>query len=313
MDRERARRDLWGAYVTIPTIFNETDFSLDLGGISEHIRFLLAGGLGRDNAVILSGGAAGDFSTMTFEERLQVTERVVAEADGKIPVVMGAQTASTLELIRLAKAAERLGAEYIQVSPPFYFTHTEEDFYEFVRAGSEATNISIVIYNTFWTSTNVSLRIVERLAELSNVVGLKWATPRTDALEFECVITTFRDRFCVIDNQVQFASSHMMGARGFEAHPVCYWPEWSVRFWELLQNRQYDKAQEEIVRVAMPFYTLWTEMEQFTAGDGYLDKLCMELIGLKGGPCRPPTRDLREQFREKARQMMRGAGVPRVQ
>ena len=61
---------------------------------------------------------------MTFEERLQVTERVVQEAAGKIPVIMGAQTASTLELIRLAQAAERLGAEYVQVSPPFYFRHT---------------------------------------------------------------------------------------------------------------------------------------------------------------------------------------------
>ena len=119
-----------------------------------------------------------------------------------------------------------------------------------MRAATEATSIGIVIYNTFWTSTNVSLRIVERLAELPNVVGLKWAIPRTDALEFECVISTFRDRFCVIDNQVQFVSSRMMGARGFEAHPVCYWPEWAVRFWQLLETKQYVTAQEEIVRVA---------------------------------------------------------------
>ena len=31
----------------------------------------------------------------------------------------------------------------------------------------------------------------------------------------------------------------------------------------------------------MPFYKLWIEIEKnFTSGDGYLDKLCMELIGL---------------------------------
>ena len=59
-------------------------------------------------------------------------EAVVGEADRRIPVAMGAQTTSTLELRRLAKAAERAGAEFIQVSCPFHFAHTEGDFYEFV-------------------------------------------------------------------------------------------------------------------------------------------------------------------------------------
>ena len=312
MDRERAVRDLWGAYVTIPTIFREPDLELNLAAMQQHIRFLLAGGLSRENAVFLSGGAAGDFSTMTFEERLQVAEAIIEAAAHRIPVVLGAQTTSTRELVRLAQAAERLGAAYIQVSPPFYFTHTEQDFYEFVLAASEAANVGIVVYNTFWTSTNVSLGMVERMAELPNVVGLKWATPRTDAMEFERVISTFKGHLCVIDNQIQFALSHMMGARGFEAHPICYWPEWGVRLLQLLEDRKYPEAQAEILRVAAPFYTLWTEMEQLPSGDGYLDKLCMELIGLEGGPCRPPTRDLREQFRDSARRMLLESGAPRV-
>jgi len=298
--------------VTIPTIFQEGSLEVDVPAIRAHVRFLLTGGLCAENAVFLSSGAAGDFSTMTFEERVLVAETIVDEVAGRVPVVVGVQTTSTRELVRLAQAAERLGAEYIQISPPFYFNHTEEDFEEFVRAAAEAADVGIVIYNTFWASSGVSLGMVERLAELPNAVGLKWATPRTDAMEFERVIATFKDRFCVIDNQVQFASSHMMGARGFEAHPICYWPQWGVDLWRLLQERRYAEAQEQIVRVAIPFYALWTEMEQFTAGDGYLDKLCMELIGLKGGRCRPPTRDLRDEFRDKARRMLVAAGVPGV-
>jgi len=312
MDRDAAIRRLHGAYVTVPTIFRNEDLELDLHAIHEHVRFLLEGGLCVENAAFLSGGAAGDFSTMTLEERVRVAETIISAAEGKVPAIMGAQTTSTRELITLARAAEQVGAEYIQVSPPFYFSHTEEDFSEYVKAAAEAADVGIVIYNTFWTSGNISLRMMERLAELPNVVGLKWATPRTDAMEFERVITTFADRLCVIDNQVQFVSSHMMGARGFEAHPICYWPEWGVRFWRLLQSQQYVEAQHEILRVVVPFYVLWTEMEQHTSGDGYLDKLCMELVGLRGGRCRPPTRDVSDQFRDKARQMLLDAGVPGV-
>ena len=67
-----------------------------------------------------------------------------------------------------------------------------------------------------------------------------------------------------------------------------------------------------LVEEAMPFYKLWVEIEKnYTSGDGYLDKLCMELIGLPSSRCRPPTRDVRERYRGEALEMMQATGVPR--
>lgn len=57
---------------------------------------------------------------------------------------------------------------------------------------------------------------------------------------------------------------------------------------------------------------LWKEIEYHTGGDDYLDKLCMELVGLGASRCRPPTRDLRQQFRAKAHTMLIDAGVPGI-
>jgi dihydrodipicolinate synthase/N-acetylneuraminate lyase len=194
MDFERAKKRLEGCYITVPTMFRDPDLELDLGATRRNVRFLLDRGIDAEYGTLLAGGAAGDFSTMTFDERVQIAEAVVAEAGAKVPVAMGAQTTSTRELIRLAKAAERVGAEFIQVSCPFYFTHTEEDFFEYVAAAAGAADIGIIIYNTFWTSAAVSLKLVERLAAIPNVVGLKWATPRTDAMEFEDVVSSFAER-----------------------------------------------------------------------------------------------------------------------
>ena len=53
-------------------------------------------------------------------------------------------------------------------------------------------------------------------------------------------------------------------------------------------------------------------MEKYTSGDGYLDKLCLECIGFSSSRERPPTRDVRELFREKTRQMLIASGVPNV-
>ena len=249
---------------------------------------------------------------MSFDERLRVAEAIIEEADGRIPVVMGAQTANTRELVSLVRAAERLGAEYVQVSPPYYYMHTEEDFYEYAVAAAEAADIGILVYNTFWTSQSVSLEMIERLCELPNLVGLKWAVPTANFMESEQVISRFAERLCIIDNQLRFVTSHILGARGIEVHICNYWPQWGVRLWNLLGNSKYVEVQKELVRVAMPFYSLWKEMMQYTGGDGYLDKLCMELVGLPSSRCRPPTRDVRDKFRERARQMLIESGVPGI-
>lgn len=317
MDPEQAKAKLRGCYVTIPTPFEDLPgFPVDERALRRYVRFLIDNGLEGNYATFLAGGAAGDFSTMTFEERRRVASVVIDEVGGRAPVAMGAQTTSTLELVRLAETAQALGADFIQISCPFYFEHGEADFEEFVRAGAAAApEVGIIVYNTFWTSTGLSFGLVERLADVPNIVGLKWATPRTDAMEFEDVTSHFSDRYTIIDNNLFFAFSAMpaLGARAFEAHLCNFWPEWGIKLVEEAAAGNYAEIGRMMVEEAMPFYKLWVRIEKdFTSGDGYLDKLCMELVGLPSSRCRPPTRDVRETYREETREMMRAIGVPRL-
>ena len=39
----------------------------------------------------------------------------------------------------------------------------------------------------------------------------------------------------------------------------------------------------------------------------------MELVGMPSSRCRPPTRDIRERYRQEAIQMLIESGTPRVQ
>jgi len=314
MEFESLKKRLEGCYVTVPTMFRDSDLGLDLNATRRHVRFLMDRGINEDNAVLLAGGAAGDFSTMALDERISVAKAIVEEVDGKIPVAMGAQTTNTMELCRLVKSAQDLGADFVQISPPFYFEHTEDDFYEFVQSAAEtATEIGIIIYNTFWTSNNVSTNLVDRLSKIPSVVGLKWATPRSDSMEFETVCTRFSERFTIIDNNLLFTISFMMGARAIEMHPCNYWPEFGITMLEDLRGSRFKKVQKDMIDKVMPFYKLWTKIEsEFTSGDGYLDKLCMELVGLPSSRCRPPTRDIRNRWRNETVEMMKNSGVPGI-
>lgn len=317
MNPDKLKADLTGCYVTIPTPFiDEPELSLNETALREYIRFLTGAGLNAHYATFLAAGAAGDFSTMTFDERMRVAEIVIDEVAGRVPVAVGAQTTSTLELRRLAKRAKALGASFIQISCPYYFTHTEGDFEAFVRDAAEAEpDIGLIIYNTFWTAQNISFAMVERLAEIPSVVGLKWATPRTDAMEFEDVTSHFSNRFTVIDNNLNFAHSAMpsLGARAFEVHNCTFWPEWGIQLIDAVEAQNFPEVCRMLVEEAMPFYKLWVKIEkEYTSGDGYLDKICMELVGLPSSRCRPPTRDIRDIYRTEALEMLRRIGAPRL-
>jgi 4-hydroxy-tetrahydrodipicolinate synthase len=203
------------------------------------------------------------------------------------------------------------------VSCPFYFAHTEGDFEEYVRAAAAAEpELGIILYNTFWTSQNLSFAMIERLADIPNIVGLKWASPRTDAMEFEDVCSKFSGRFTIIDNNLFFGMSAMpaLGAKAFEVHHCNFWPEWGIKLIDEVRAGNYVEITRMLVEEGMPFYKLWVGIERdYTSGDGYLDKLCMELIGLPSSRCRPPTRDIRSKYRAATHAMMQKIGTPRLQ
>jgi dihydrodipicolinate synthase/N-acetylneuraminate lyase len=162
---------------------------------------------------------------MSLAERFQVAETGITAADGRVPVAMGAQTTNTRELVELARGAQRLAADFIQVSPPFYFAHTEEDFFEYVVAAAEAApEVGIIVYNTYWTSVGVSGSLEARLVEIPNVIGLKWAAPNPVFMTIEDVVARFGQRLAIIDNQSRFVTSHILGGRSIELHICNHWP-----------------------------------------------------------------------------------------
>jgi 4-hydroxy-tetrahydrodipicolinate synthase len=309
MDRDKVRAGLTGCYIPMPTLLREGDLELNLEGMKRHVRFLLNHGVRQGNGVLLVCGAAGDFTTLDTQERLRIAEAVLEAAAGKVGVVLGVQSTNLREVIALARGAERLGALAVQASPPFYHHHSDDDVCDFLGAVAEASDIPIVLYTTYWQG-KLSLDLVGRLAEIRTVAALKWAAPTF--YEFERGLRRFAAKHFLIDNALQFVLSHMMGARGINTHPSNYWPEWGIRLWELLEAGQYRQAQEEMTRVLFPYYDLAYEIEHYTGGEGHLDKLCLELIGLDSSRSRLPIRDIRSRYREPVRHMLRTCGVPHL-
>ena len=235
MDRRAMINRLRGCYLALPTLFND-DLSLNLAGMRRHVRFLIDHGLHEGNGVLLVNGANGEFPMLTLEERKQTAEAVMEEADGRIAVIVGAQTCSTAEAIQIAQHAQAIGAAALQVSPPYYYIPTDDDVYEFTAAiAGAAPQVGIVFYTTYWLGYRPTLPTLERLAEIPQVACIKWGS--SDLLEYQFVLLHLADKLGIIDNQLMTVYNQMMRGSGVNVHPALLWPEWGVKMWGLLEAR----------------------------------------------------------------------------
>jgi dihydrodipicolinate synthase/N-acetylneuraminate lyase len=307
-ERNKVIAKLRGCFTPLPTLYKGPELEVDLDAMRRHVRFILDGGIRQGNGVLMVCGSAGDFTALSIEERLKILEAAVDAASGKVGVILGAQSANQREVVALARGAAKLGAAAIQVSPPFYQTYTDDDVVEFYKTVAGAAAVSMIAYYTYW-HYKLSMKTIGKILDIPGVVALKWAAP--SAYEYNRGLRLFAKRVGVIDNQLQFVQSHMMGAIGIDTHPVNYWPEWGVQLWGLLEAGKYVEAEASINKVVMPFYDLLEEISQYTGSEGNMDKLCLELVGVASSGVRPPVRDFRDRFREKARKMLEESGVPR--
>lgn len=165
-----------GSFVALATPFK--DNRLDLAGLKCNIEFLLKNGTNG----LVPCGTTGESPTLSYEEWETVIATTVSAAGGKVPVIAGAGTNSTMKTIDLARHAEELGANGVLIVSPYYNKPTQEGLYRHFRAVSESIGIPLVVYNIAGrTGVNILPETIERLAnDCPNIKAVKEASGSLD-------------------------------------------------------------------------------------------------------------------------------------
>jgi 4-hydroxy-tetrahydrodipicolinate synthase len=122
-------------------------------------------------------GTTGESPTLSHDEHRRVTELCIEAAAGRVTVIAGTGSNSTAEAIDLTRHAAKAGADAALVVTPYYNKPTQEGLYRHFKAIAEAVDIPIIIYNIPGRSVvDMSVETMTRLAEISNIVGVKDAT-----------------------------------------------------------------------------------------------------------------------------------------
>lgn len=130
---------------------------------------------------VVAVGTTGESATLDTKEHLDVVRDVVGMSAGRIPVIAGTGANSTSEAIELTEGAMEAGADACLLVTPYYNKPTQEGLYQHFKTIAEAVAIPQILYNVPGrTACDMLPETVERLASISNIVGIKEATGNVD-------------------------------------------------------------------------------------------------------------------------------------
>lgn len=153
------------------------DGALDLDTLKKLVDWQIAEG----SSALVPVGTTGESPTLTHEEHRTVVAKVVEYAAGRVPVIAGAGSNSTVEGIGLIRFAQEAGADAALVVTPYYNKPTQAGLIAHYRALHDASDLPIIIYNIPGRSVvDMSPDTMGELAKLPRIVGVKDATGKLE-------------------------------------------------------------------------------------------------------------------------------------
>ncbi len=165
---------LTGTFPALVTPFNEG--MLDLTALRGLIGHVLDGGVDG----LLACGTTGEAPTLTVAEWESVVSTSVAKSRGK-PVIAGTGTNDTLEVIEKTRRAAELGAAAALVVSPYYNKPSPAGLVAHFTKVADEGGLPVILYNVpSRTGSNMSLEVVEFLANHPQIIGIKDAAGSVD-------------------------------------------------------------------------------------------------------------------------------------
>ena len=174
--KDYARTNMKGIWAAALTPFTD-DLRIDEDGFTENIRHWTED-LGI--AGIFVSGKQGEFFSMSLDERKRSLEIAVEATGGRAQTIMSCSDQNLDVVIDLARHAERAGAGYIVVhAPTLHFVSEHDDtVYRYYETISQAVDIGIALWSHPDSGYLMSPQLCDRLADLDNVVAIKYSVPR---------------------------------------------------------------------------------------------------------------------------------------
>lgn len=243
-------------------------------------------------------GSTGEFYYLNWEQKRRITEIVLDEANGRVPVTPGISDANTLDAVKHSQEFEKMGADGILLTLTRYFPLSSDAIENYFRTVSCSVSVPIVLYNNpKFSNVTITTDILDKLQDVPNIQYYKDATGNTGNLL--SIINRFGDRYKIFSASAHIPVSVMMlGGVGWMAGPACIIPKESVALYNLCVEKKWDEAIEYQKK-------MWAVNQMFAKYNlAACIKACLEIQGIPVGEPISPNRKLSEEEKKEIREAM---------
>jgi 4-hydroxy-2-oxoglutarate aldolase len=294
---------LTGVFAAATTPFDPASGAVDVDGFRRNARFLLDTPL----AGLVLFGSTGEGVLVDSDERAALLA-AAREMAGDRLVLAGAGAESTREAIRLSRVAAAAGADAVLVHPPGYFRSlmTPAALFEHYTAVADQSPVPVVLYQVPVASRSVELELplIARLSEHPNIIGVKDSTGDLPALR--ALRRAWAPGLAVIGGTAAVLLDALeAGASAGILALAAIAPHECTEIYRLWRAGERDAA-ARMQAIAAPLHR--AIVAQFGVPGV---KAALDLLGLAGGPPRPPLRALDEVGRAAVDDALKAASAVR--
>ena len=279
-----------GVIPAITTPFTAAD-AVDHAFLARHATWMIDAGC----TGIVPLGSLGEGATLAFEEKLAVVRTLVQAIGDRAAVIPGIAALSTAEAVRLAQAAEQLGARGLMALPPYVYSTDWREMGAHMRAVLRATKLPVLLYNNpvAYKTDFTPGHIAELAAEFPLLEAVKESS--CDIRRFAGIQALIGDRLdLMVGMDDAIVEGVAMGAVGWIAGVVNAFPAESVRLYEIARGRG-PAAAMDLYAWMLPLLRMDT-VPKFVQ----LIKLMQERVGLGSERVRAPRLVVQGAEREAA-------------
>ncbi|MEM3699647.1 MAG: 4-hydroxy-tetrahydrodipicolinate synthase [Candidatus Bathyarchaeia archaeon] len=242
-------------------------------------------------------GTTGEFVNLTTEEKKRVIETVIDEVNGKVPVIAGTGASGTDQALEMTRYAKDVGCDAALIVTPFYLKTTDRGIYEHYDTIASKVDLPIILYNIpQCTGVELTWQMVEDLAQIPNIVGLKDSSGQLRYIL--AVLEKVRDKINVLCGHDEVVVAALAaGCSGAILASANVIPDIWVQIYNYVKNGELQKARELQYKVQ--------KIARIIAGSGPVGtKEALNMMKIKVGPVRKPlsvggelTYEAREELR----------------
>lgn len=282
-----------------------TPFDTETGDVAplllrQEARELLACGL--DGVVV--AGSTGEAALLDEAEKVRAVQwlRDVVPEDRWLVAGTGAE--STRAAIRLARDAGAAGADAVLVGPPSYFASllSPAAFTDHYRRVADASPVPVIVYNIpKYTHVMLHESTLRALADHERVVGFKDSSG--DLKVFANFKAALPRAAALMGAGSLFYPSLELGAAGGVLGMACFAAKACAKLYAAYRAGDHETAgalQERLTPLAR-------EIVGALGPAGI--KAAMEIVGLPGGPVRPPLAPVDARQRTRVVEVLAASGI----